>query len=66
MMILGPESKVTVVFLGPRSEMPESFGFDIGEHAIPVGQSNLFKFLQEVAGNAHALEILSREYKKLR
>lgn len=32
MMILGPESKVTVAFMGPSSEMPESFGFDIGEH----------------------------------
>jgi nucleotide-binding universal stress UspA family protein len=32
MMILGPESKVTVAFMGPTSEMPESFGFDIGEH----------------------------------
>lgn len=31
-MILGPESKVTVAFLGPKSEMPESFGFDIGAH----------------------------------
>ena len=32
MMILGPESKVTVAFMGPTSEMPESFGFDIGKH----------------------------------
>ncbi len=32
MMILGPESKVTVAFMGPRSSMPENFGFDIGEH----------------------------------
>jgi nucleotide-binding universal stress UspA family protein len=32
MMILGPESKVTVVFMGPKSAMPESFGFDITEH----------------------------------
>lgn len=39
MMILGPESKVTVVLLGPRSEMPESFGFDIGEHLHRHGVS---------------------------
>ncbi len=32
MMILGPESKVTVAFMGPKSSMPESFGFDIGDH----------------------------------
>ncbi|MGD9366539.1 MAG: universal stress protein [Desulfobacteraceae bacterium] len=32
MMILGPESKVTVAFMGPKSSMPESYGFDIGEH----------------------------------
>jgi nucleotide-binding universal stress UspA family protein len=32
MMILGSESKVTVVYMGPKSSMPESFGFDIAEH----------------------------------
>jgi nucleotide-binding universal stress UspA family protein len=39
MMILGPESKVTVAFMGPASEMPESFGFDIGEHLQRHGVS---------------------------
>ena len=45
MMILGPESKVTVVFMGPKSSMPESFGFDIGEHlqrhGVTVEQAEL-------------------------
>lgn len=32
MMILGPDSSVTVAVIGKKAEMPESFGFDIVEH----------------------------------